>query len=67
MIEIAYGILVVFYLIFWVYSLFKVIQNQSLSSRSKLILILLLVFLQPIGLLIFWSYAFLRGRKQILK
>lgn len=63
MVEILFISFVIFYLLFWVYSIFKLINLTIESSWIKLLLILMLIFLQPLGLLVFWTYRIIGNKR----
>ncbi len=58
MIEFFYISIFAIYCFIWIYSLFKLIQTNILSSINKLILALLIIFLQPLGVIVFWVFKF---------
>lgn len=58
MIEFFYISIFGIYCFIWIYSLFKLIQTNILSSINKLILALLIIFLQPLGVIVFWVFKF---------
>jgi hypothetical protein len=45
--------------------MFKLIDSKMESSRFKLLLILVLIVLQPIGLGCFWTYKYYNNKKSL--
>jgi hypothetical protein len=65
MIEILFISLIISYFVLWIYSMFKLIDSKMESSRFKLLLILVLIVLQPIGLGCFWTYKYYNNKKSL--
>jgi hypothetical protein len=58
MIEFFYISIFGTYCIILIYSLLKLIQTNIVSSKNRLILALLIIFLQPLGVIVFWLFKF---------
>ena len=56
MIEIIYITLVFVVLAFWIYTLSRLLQVVHLNKNNKLFLILILIFIPPLGIIISWIY-----------
>ena len=65
MIEFFYISIFGIYCFIWIYSLFKLIQKNIVSSKNRLILALLIIFLQPLGVIVFWLFKFSTKAKNL--